>query len=471
MCFMMLNFKISLFLIILSLGIGCSDTGSRPNPKQDTPSLADTTKKEEKEFVPYEMDGSVDDDVTSELSGAGDLNGDGIADSVFLDVNPETHSARISFFFGKGNDQYDLFRMYELEDFWDELIPSLHGDTLSLCAYGTCYSFKFRDNDFYLAGYDFVDICCPNYRLDFDKKKLTFVLSSEDGIKTDTTYYRSIDIPKDRVPSSYTILDCFKKDWGYTSYEDSFLRPKIDSFVKIINRELIRPKFKIIDNDTLYAYKRIVGRHELSMLLDKKGVSKMLQLALESELSTLLSKDLDLPYSNILLVFDERRKQWEEYNESYDDENFLNKDVYWTERMCSYEDFVTYLIVHEHVEFENDRGLYDEELLTFDKNSGGYFCSSMLKKEKGLHQLLVDGLKKFYGTKSDEELLDRLSSKKIAAIPYPKNHPFLCNDSLFFFYQPYEITSVPGLLEFGVPMKEVLPYLTESGKAFLKIEK
>lgn len=468
---MMLNLKISLFLVILMFGMGCSDTGTRPSTESDTTSSLSVTAQnvEVEKGEPSEMDNTNDDyDPSMSLD---DLNRDGIADSVFLEVNPETGSARISVFFGKGDGQYELFRMYELENFSEEFIPNLHGDTLSLCAYGTCYSFKFRDNDFYLAGYDFADMCCPNYRLDFDKKKLTFVLSSEDGIKTDTTYYRSIDIPKDRVPSSYTILDCFKKDWGYTSYGDSFLRPKIDSFVKIINRELIRPKFKIIDNDTLYAYKRIVGRHELSMRLDKKGVSKMLQLALESELSSLLSRDLDLPYSNILLVFDERRKQWEEYNESYDDVNFLNKDVYWTERMCSYEDFVTYCIVHEHVEFENDRGLYDEKLLTFDKNSGGYFCSSMLKKEKGLHQLLVDGLKKFYGTKSDEELLDRLSSQKIAAIPYPKNHPFLCNDSLFFFYQPYEITGVPGLLEVGVPMKEVLPYLTESGKAFLKIEK
>ena len=246
-----------------------------------------------------------------------------------------------------------------------------------------------------------------------------------------------------------------------------------NSFVKIINRELIRPKFDIIDNDTLYAYKRVVGRHELSMCLDKKDIPKSLQLALESELSAFISRDLEAcPYSDILVVFDERRKEWEDYNESYDEASFLNCDSYWAEKICSYEDFVTYRIAHEHVEFENDRHLYDAIYLTFDPNSGDYFCASMLKKKKALHGLLVNELKEYLRVKSDEELLHRLYSemKKIEDIPYPNRHPYLCNDSLFFLYQTDEIGSLK-IFDVGIPLEKALPYLTEVGKEFLKIEK
>lgn len=468
---MMLNLKISLFFVILMFGMGCSDTGTRPSTESDTTSSLSVTAQnvEVEKGEPSEMDNTNDDyDPSMSLD---DLNRDGIADSVFLEVNPETGSARISVFFGKGDGQYELFRMYELENFSEEFIPNLHGDTLSFCAYGTCYSFKFRDNDFYLAEYAFLDVCCPNYRLDFDKQKMTFILSFEDGVKSGT-YYRSIDIPKNRVPSSYTILDCFKKDWGYTNYEDSFLRPKIDSFVKIINCELIGPNFEIIDNDTLYAYKKVVGRHELSMRFDKKDISKNLQLALESELSAFMSKEF-CPYSNILLVFDERRKEWEEYNESNDEASFLNCDSYRAEKICSYEDFVTYSIANEHIEYENDRVHFDGICLTFDKNSGDYFCASMLKKEKALHGLLVNELKKYFGVESEGELMERLyesssKMKKMEDIPFPKSNPYLCNDSLFFRYHDQ---SGMMIFDVGIPMKKALPYLTETGKAFLKIEK
>ncbi|MBR6103524.1 MAG: hypothetical protein IKP81_00510 [Paludibacteraceae bacterium] len=408
----------------------------------------------------------------------GYLNNDNYKDSVVLEIGytDETSVSRISVYFGTKDGGYNLFKKYYCEDYWDELGIYISGDTLRCSGYGTTYNFKYKGDDFYLQEYEFIDMCCPKYELDFNTKKMTFVLDLTDGIMNDSIYYRSIDIPQDKIPTSYTITDCFKKDFSkYISYDEDSLNSKIKEYVKEINEEIRGGKSTVIDNDTLLLFHEEIKRGEydsytLNVSIDRKGLTNKLRQFLEAEMCRMLAEDDKHIYDNIADAYKARKTEW---RKEFDFENDpYYQDDYFISRIGSHNNLITFRIGTFHYDQLAGRGTEKERYITYDKNTLEEFNWDMVKKEDGLHKLMVEGLMKYYHVNSIEDMWLNDDYKQGKYIPFPKNPPFVINDTLILQFHRWEITDAwgAGWPSAKIPLNKVLPYLTDEGKRFLNIK-
>ncbi|MCR5568562.1 MAG: hypothetical protein K6G31_04730 [Paludibacteraceae bacterium] len=411
----------------------------------------------------------------------GYLNNDNYKDSVVLEIGytDGTSVSRISVYFGTKDGGYNLFKKYDCEDYWDELGLTISGDTIRCSGYGTTYLFKFKGDDFYLQGYEFIDMCCPKYKLDFNTKKMTFVLDLTDGIMNDSIYYRSIDIPQDKIPTSYTITDCFKKDFSkYISYDEDSLNSKIKEYVKEINEEIRGGKSTVIDNDTLLLFHEEIKTNEydytLSVSIDRKGLTNELKQFLEAEMCKMLAKDDEHIYDNIADAYKARKQEWEkefDFNFKNDPDSYY-KDSYFISRIGSHNNLITFNIGTFHYDQYAGRGDEKERYITYDKNTLEDFTWDMVKKEEGLHKLMVEGLMKYYNVNSIEDMWLNDDYKQGKYIPFPKNPPFVINDTLILQFHRWEITDAwgAGWPSAKIPFNKVVPYMTDKGKQFLNIK-
>lgn len=409
----------------------------------------------------------------------GYLNGDQYKDSVVLEIGytDETSVSRISVYFGTKDGGYNLFKKYYCEDYWDELGLTISGDTIRCSGYGTTYNFKYKGDDFYLQEYEFIDMCCPKYKLDFNTKKMTFVLDGTlDSLMHDSTYYRSIDIPQDKIPTSYTITDCFKKDFSkYILYDENFLNSKIKEYVEEINEENREGKSTVIDNDTLLLFHEEIKRGEydsytLNVSIDRKGLTNKLRQFLEAEMCRMLAEDDKHIYDNIADAYKARKTEWRKEFDFEDDPYY--QDDYFISRIGSHNNLITFRIGTFHYDQLAGRGTEKERYITYDKNTLEEFTWDMVKKEEGLHNLMVEGLMKYYNANSIEDMWLNEEYKQGKYIPFPKNPPFIINDSLHLLFHRWEITEAwgAGWPSAKIPLNKVLPYLTDEGKRFLNIK-
>ena len=410
--------------------------------------------------------------------GLGYLNNDNYKDSVVLEIGytDERSVSRISVYFGTKDGGYNLFKKYDCEDYWDELGLTISGDTIRCSGYGTTYLFKFKGDDFYLQEYEFIDMCCPKYKLDFNTKKLTFVLDGTlDSLMHDSTYYRSIDIPQDKIPTSYTITDCFKKDFSkYILYDENFLNSKIKEYVEEINEEIREGKSTVIDNDTLLLFHEEIKRGEydsytLNVSIDRKGLTNKLRQFLEAEMCRMLAEDDKHIYDNIADAYKARKTEW---RKEFDFENDpYYQDDYFISRIGSHNNLITFVIGTFHYDQLAGRGTEKKRYITYDKNTLEEFTWDMVKKEDGLHKLMVEGLMKYYHVNSIEDMWLNDEYKQGKYIPFPKNPPFVINDTLILQFHRWEITDAwgAGWPSAKIPFNKVLPYLTDKGKQFLNI--
>lgn len=409
----------------------------------------------------------------------GYLNNDNYKDSVVLEIGytDETSVSRISVYFGTKDGGYNLFKKYYCEDYWDELGLTISGDTIRCSGYGTTYLFKFKGDDFYLQEYEFIDMCCPKYKLDFNTKKMTFVLDGTlDSLMHDSTYYRSIDIPQDKIPTSYTITDCFKKDFSkYILYDENFLNSKIKEYVEEINEENREGKSTVIDNDTLLLFHEEIKRGEydsytLNVSIDRKGLTNKLRQFLEAEMCRMLAEDDKHIYDNIADAYKARKTEWRKEFDFEDDPYY--QDDYFISRIGSHNNLITFRIGTFHYDQYAGRGTEKERYITYDKNTLEEFTWDMVKKEEGLHKLMVEGLMKYYNANSIEDMWLNEEYKQGKYIPFPKNPPFIINDSLHLLFHRWEITEAwgAGWPSAKIPLNKVLPYLTDEGKRFLNIK-
>ena len=411
--------------------------------------------------------------------GLGYLNNDNYKDSVVLEIGytDERSVSRISVYFGTKDGGYNLFKKYDCEDYWDELGLTISGDTIRCSGYGTTYLFKFKGDDFYLQEYEFIDMCCPKYKLDFNTKKLTFVLDGTlDSLMHDSTYYRSIDIPQDKIPTSYTITDCFKKDFSkYILYDENFLNSKIKEYVEEINEEIREGKSTVIDNDTLLLFHEEIKRGEydsytLNVSIDRKGLTNKLRQFLEAEMCRMLAEDDKHIYDNIADAYKARKTEW---RKEFDFENDpYYQDDYFISRIGSHNNLITFVIGTFHYDQLAGRGTEKKRYITYDKNTLEEFTWDMVKKEDGLHKLMVEGLMKYYHVNSIEDMWLNDEYKQGKYIPFPKNPPFVINDTLILQFHRWEITDAwgAGWPSAKIPFNKVLPYLTDKGKQFLNIK-
>ncbi len=256
---MMRKFKYTLLLLCTVLLGCCSDNGKRPTDN-------DETRNQSSQQLPVDSpvhvetnqpQVSLDDDFHKNYLD-GDLNHDGIKDSVFYEVpdgNGDTRTIT-KIYWGKGNGEYTLFKAFTLNE--SNLFPNVHGDTLSFWENGISYHFQYDKDNFYWIGFDFLDLCCPQYSLDYINKEMTFFFDEMNLANYDLHmdgFYRTstIDLPLDSVPSSYTIDKCFEMDFDhlgkFTDFDTSFLYPKVDSFMRIFIREL--PKQRVEEEEQM----------------------------------------------------------------------------------------------------------------------------------------------------------------------------------------------------------------------------
>ena len=234
----------TLGLLSLFLFSYCSKNNNPSEPQLsnhitvDTLSTLDTTSTTPQTSQVFSHEES---ESFNEIYYPGDLNHDGIPDKVEReDIGDTMH---LSVWFGKGYDEYTLFKEWE-STYW--MNPFIDGDSLRLSPeQGESFNFKFKNNNFYWIGYDLLDFCCPKYRLDFVNDKIIFEIDAFNGVKVINNEFKEysfpLPIPLKEVPKSLTIDDCFQQEFSlekYINIDTAYLNAKVDSFVKIINDTL-----------------------------------------------------------------------------------------------------------------------------------------------------------------------------------------------------------------------------------------
>lgn len=384
-----------------------------------------------------------------------DLNHDGIADSLVW--NDETGS--MSVFWGRENGRFSLFKEWRLPLVEYDLIMNVKGDTLAFNTEGIEYCFMYRDDDFYLIRYRFFDFCCPNYTLDFVNNRMIFpIYENLEGKGHETEHYPFVGMPKS-VSSNITLDDCFvkKKDLGiYIRYDDIFLLSKRDSFSKIISSGYLAEGTEYVNDENQLAISyEASDETKITLFFDKKGVSKKMQLELESEMSNMIIDDLlGHPVEDIVGAYVKFQRT-------------LLDDGYYGEKqnsfsiveLCSDGVFTTFCLK------ENSK----EKYMTFNKIEEPFYGTFVDQGKDELHKMLVDGLKVYFGVVTDEELKNTLGVSSLDKIPYPKEYPYVYDGALVYKYQKNEITHSEdeSMPEARIPLDKALTFFKKSGKDFL----
>lgn len=413
---------------------------------------------------------SDDDHIYTHFISTGFLNGDKYKDSVVVEVGRDT--SFFSIFLGTKDGGYKLFKKYPCENYWDELGVNIHGDTISCHGYGISYNFMYVSGDFKLVSYEWSTEGGPIYILDFDKKQMTLVVEFPEIIS------RSIDIENDKIPDSYSISDVFKEEYNkYLHYDESFIYSKIENHVGEYKNEIEEGKTinsEKIDNDTLLFFSEEIKYDEktflLSMSIDRRGLTPTLERIFETEMCAMLDKESKHAYENVIEAYDARKEEWLEECD-FENEPDCYIDNYFINKIGEYKDLSTYNIGTFHNDQYSGRGGENERFITYNKNTGNTFTWDMIQKEEGLHNLMIEGLKKYYHADSVEDMWINEDYQKGEYIPFPKNPPIIMNDSLSLQFHRFEITGVwgAGWPCATIPLDRVIPYLTDEGKDFLDI--
>lgn len=122
-------------------------------------------------------------------------------------------------------------------------------------------------------------------------------------------------------------------------------------------------------------------------------------------------------------------------------------------------------------------GLMGSGALTFDKSTGKKIERFINPTaEKAMQSLIRKGLVKYYAeageTISESELSERLIiDADIIPLPVNTAYPNERADSLIFTYRQYEIACyADGMPSFMISIDDLMPYLTEEGKALINKE-
>ena len=146
--------------------------------------------------------------------------------------------------------------------------------------------------------------------------------------------------------------------------------------------------------------------------------------------------------------------------------------------------YLTFTLMHD-VYLGGAHGSCMVEGITFRKSDGKQLSWQMFDKDKRAEMIekLKPGLKEYFGNsdegslKSDEELFDCLmlfddpdtpENELEYGLPLPRTEPWLTRDGIIFMYQQYEIAAYAyGMPDCIIPAEEIIPLLTDDGKAWL----
>lgn len=107
---------------------------------------------------------------------------------------------------------------------------------------------------------------------------------------------------------------------------------------------------------------------------------------------------------------------------------------------------------------------------TFLIENGAVFSKECFSSYSLMHSLFIEGLKRYFKVKTDEQLLGcLLNVESLDELPAPAINPWITADGVVFSYTPYEIAPYSsGSPRFTLPVAKVLPFLTPSGLAFFE---
>lgn len=412
-----------------------------------------------------------------QISDVGDINGDGIQDSVVLDRLVVTYADTtgadynrdddgryvflFSLYLGKGNNQYEQIKECKIPLFSTETSITIpEKGRLVIDIEHIVFEYAFRNNELYLEKYEQLNEGEPYLRLDFTKDELR----TELYLCLDSLSHPIVPIPKNKRPSiTETIMErsmtsmFFEK---YLSYDYDFFESLTNSF----RQELDTARVSIIDNDTLLNMKGEMGESaKIEMYFLRKGLSQEVCEAIERDFLRLNSKYsyASSGATSFEEAFNKGKGTWEAENtmdengnypgptQGESSEMFLIKPIYENDHLITY--FFEYFN-------SNCRDCYYLYVITYDKETAKSFSWDMIRKDDGFLALL-----KAYILESRPDINEE-------RIKYSECPPFIENDSLGVTYQYYEITDahVEGRPGATIPLDEIEPYLTEEGRRFLR---
>lgn len=107
--------------------------------------------------------------------------------------------------------------------------------------------------------------------------------------------------------------------------------------------------------------------------------------------------------------------------------------------------------------------------VTFRKSDAKDMSKRLVRADAKLNLLLRQGLKKYFGVRSDKKLRQCLFNSDLKAITLPEHTPWVEKGGVVFQYGPYEIACyAAGLPKAVIALNSISPYLTKEGKALLK---
>jgi len=409
-----------------------------------------------------------------QISDVGDINGDGIQDSVVLDRLVDTYADTtgadynrdddgryvflFSLYLGKGNNQYEQIKECKIPLFSTETsITILEKGRLVIDIEHIVFEYAFRNNELYLEKFEQLNEGEPYLRLDFTKDELRTELY------LDSISHATVPIPEEKRPSiTETTMEQSMTSMffgKYLSYDYDFF----ESLTNTFRQELDTARVCIIDNDTLLNMKGEMGESaKIKMYFLRKGLSQEVCEAIERDFLRLNSKYsyASSGATSFEEAFNKSKGTWEAENtmdengnypgptQGESSEMFLIKPIYENDHL------ITYFFEYYN---SNCRDCYYLYVITYDKETAESFSWDMIRKDDEFLALL-----KAYILESRPDINEE-------RIKYSECPPFIENDSLGITYQYYEITDahVDGRPGATIPLDEVEPFLTEEGKRFL----
>ncbi|MBR5373216.1 MAG: hypothetical protein IK131_00910 [Paludibacteraceae bacterium] len=222
------------FLICASLIVhACSETPSPNAPSIDSLPMVVDTSVPVREVTPSEDEWPESPDGLAVVSYAvGDLNHDGLLDSVALTSSFKDKLSYLSIFLGS-NDGRILFKKLEISDAEEDASVSIdkNGDLfLGWFEYFACL-FRFSGDDLYLTSFS-----VETYGLEFDHGHVRLRLEVADwgmGLGEDASPV-FVDLPESMYPPALDIKYCMDSVFtkNFLSIDDDFIQAKIDSVME-----------------------------------------------------------------------------------------------------------------------------------------------------------------------------------------------------------------------------------------------
>ena len=137
-------------------------------------------------------------------------------------------------------------------------------------------------------------------------------------------------------------------------------------------------------------------------------------------------------------------------------------------------EYVSPLVVtYEHTSYIYEGGAHGmggEYGTTFLRSDGSVFDKDCITSYKPLMPFIVEGLKKYFKVKTDQELLGcLLDVPSLSKLSPPGVKPWITEEGVVFSYTPYEIAPYSsGTPRTTIPYSKIAPYLTEKGKRFFE---